>query len=99
VVPGSELTVNHSDPDLAAHAVAVGLRSYISLAEGLERGLAAAWEAGAALVAAHPSGAAAPGEPSGATRRFWKELDALGELVDRFELINGHRAYSWVAEA
>jgi hypothetical protein len=61
VVPGSELTVNHSDPDLAAHAVAVGLRSYISLAEGLDRGLSAARDAGAALVAAHPSGAAAPG--------------------------------------
>jgi 3',5'-nucleoside bisphosphate phosphatase len=99
VVPGSELTVNHSDPDLAAHAVAVGLRSYISLAEGLDRGLSAARDAGAALVAAHPSGAAAPGEPSGATRRFWRELDALGGLVDRFELINGHRAYGWVAEA
>ena len=48
VVPGSELTVNHADPDLAAHAVAVGLRSYVSLVEGLERGLVAAREAGAA---------------------------------------------------
>ena len=27
VLPGAELTVNHADPDLAAHAVAVGLRS------------------------------------------------------------------------
>jgi hypothetical protein len=99
VVPGSELTVNHSDPDLAAHAVAVGLRSYVSLADGLERGLSAAREAGAALIAAHPSGALVPGEPSGATRRFWRELDGLGGLVDRFELINGHRAYAWVAEA
>jgi 3',5'-nucleoside bisphosphate phosphatase len=72
VVPGSELTVNHADPDLAA---------------------------GAALVAAHPSGAATPAEPPGATRRFWRELEALGGLVDRFELINGHRVYGWVAEA
>jgi hypothetical protein len=99
VVPGLELTVNHADPDLAAHAVAIGLRSYVSLAEGLERGLVAARAAGAALIAAHPSGAATPGEPAGATRRFWRELEALGSLVDRFELINGHRAYGWVAEA
>src|SRR5262249_24453690 len=48
VVPGLELTVNHADPDLAAHAVAIGLRSYVSLAEGLERGLVAARAAGAA---------------------------------------------------
>ena len=52
-----------------------------------------------ALVAAHPSGEATPREPPGATRRFWRELEALGGLVDRFELINGHRAYGWVAEA
>jgi hypothetical protein len=99
VLPGSELTVNHSDPDLAAHAVAVGLRSYISLANGLEPALAAARDAGAALVAAHPSGAATSEEETGATRRFWRELEALGDLVDRFELINGHRTYGWVAEA
>jgi len=99
VVPGAELTVNHADPDLAAHAVAVGLRSYVSLAEGLERGLAAARQTGAALIAAHPSGAATAEEPAGATRRFWCEIEALGSLVDRFELINGRRTYGWVAEA
>ncbi len=99
VVPGSELTVNHADPDLAAHAVAIGLRSYVTLAESLERGLSAARSAGAALFAAHPSGAPTPDESPGATRRFWRELEALGGLVDRFELINGHRAYGWVAEA
>jgi hypothetical protein len=99
VVPGLELTVNHADPDLAAHAVAIGLHSYVSLNEGLERGLVAARDAGAALIAAHPSGASTPEEPTGATRRFWCELEALGGLVDRFELINGHRAYGWVAEA
>jgi hypothetical protein len=99
VVPGLELTVNHTDPDLAAHAVAIGLHSYVSLDQGLERGLVAARDAGAALIAAHPSGAPVPGEPVGATRRFWRELEALGGLVDRFELINGHHTYGWVAEA
>jgi 3',5'-nucleoside bisphosphate phosphatase len=99
VVPGSELTVNDTDPDVAAHAVAIGLRSYVALADGLDRGLVAAREAGAALVAAHPSGAATPKEPPGATRRFWRERKTLCGLVDRFELINGHRAYGWVAEA
>ena len=47
VVPGVELTVNHANPDLAAHAVAVGLRSYVSLADGPELGLVAARDAGA----------------------------------------------------
>ena len=54
---------------------------------------------GAALIAAHPSGPATSEEPAGATRRFWCELGALASLVDRFELINGHRAYGSGAEA
>jgi hypothetical protein len=99
VVPGAELTVNHVDPDLAAHALAVGLRSFVSLADDIDTGLSAVRDAAAALVAAHPSGMPIPDEPPGATRRFWRELDALGGLVDRFELINGNRVYGWVAEA
>jgi hypothetical protein len=67
--PPSELTVNDAEPDLAAHAVAIGLRSYVSLAEGLEEGLVAARDAGAALVAAHPSGPVSAEEPVGAKRR------------------------------
>jgi hypothetical protein len=29
----------------------------------------------------------------------WRELEALRGLVNRFELINGHQVYGWVAEA
>jgi hypothetical protein len=99
VVPGVELTFNDEDPDLAAHALAIGLRTWAPLEDGLERALLRARDAGAALVAAHPTGPASPETPRGATRRFWTELDELGGLVDRFELINRHDAYAWVAEA
>ena len=77
VVPGVELTVNHADPDLAAHALAIGLRSYVSLAEGLERGLKAARDAGAALTRLTLPGRRRPGSlparpgASGANWRPW----------------------------
>lgn len=99
VLPGVELTVNDPDLDRAAHALAIGLRSWASLEDGLERALLQARHAGAALVAAHPTGPSAPETQRGATRRFWTELDELGALVDRFELINRHDVYGWVAEA
>jgi predicted metal-dependent phosphoesterase TrpH len=99
VVPGVELTVNDEDPNRAAHALAIGLRSWTTLEDGFEHALLQARHAGAALVAAHPSGPASPETPRGCTRRFWAELDGLGGLVDRFELINRHDVYGWVAEA
>src|SRR5579875_3869200 len=54
VIPGLELTFDDPDPAGAAHAVAVGLRSYVAVAEGIETMLRAARAHGAALVAAHP---------------------------------------------
>ena len=101
VIPGAELTVNDADPDRAAHALAIGLRSYVSLDAGLEQGLLEARYAGAALVAAHPADGARRDDTArrSSTARFWRELDELGGLVDRFELINGHDVYGWVAEA
>lgn len=98
VLPGVELTVNDADPDRAGHALAIGLRDWVSLEDGLERALLQARHVGAALVAAHPSGPS-PETPRGATRRFWAELDGLGGLVDRFELINRHDVFGWIAEA
>src|SRR5579862_4817392 len=54
VIPGLELTYDDPDPLAAAHAVALGLRSYVDVSAGLESALASARAHGAALVAAHP---------------------------------------------
>jgi processive 1,2-diacylglycerol beta-glucosyltransferase len=97
VLPGLELTVNAASPDAAAHAVAVGLRTPVTLEDGIEQAMKTARDAGAAIVAAHPAGP--EGAATGATRRFWRELDRFAGLVDRWELINGHTAFPWVAEA
>jgi hypothetical protein len=58
--------------------------------------MTAARASGAAVVAAHPSG---PGPlDQRATRRFWTEFDELAPLVDRWELVNRHAVFPWVAE-
>ena len=99
LVPGAELTINDVDPYRSAHAVAIGLRRHVEIDQGLERALAAARDAGAAVIAAHPSGPSnGRSHTRRATRRFWHDLDALRPLVDRFELFNRHDVYSWVAE-
>ena len=36
VVPGAELTFNDLDPNRAAHAVAIGLRSFVSVDDGID---------------------------------------------------------------
>jgi 3',5'-nucleoside bisphosphate phosphatase len=99
LVPGFELTYNDLDPAVAAHAVAVGCRTFVGLDDGLEAGLVAARDAGAALVAAHPYpselGAASP---TRATQRFALGWQELAPLVDRWELFNRNELFGWVAE-
>jgi hypothetical protein len=97
LMPGLELTDNAADADLAAHALAVGLRTPVTLEHGIASAMTAARAAGAAIVAAHPSGPESAGP--GATRRFWFELETFRDIVDRWELLNGHTAFPWVAEA
>jgi 3',5'-nucleoside bisphosphate phosphatase len=98
VVPGVELTFNHDEPDQAAHAVAVGLRSFVSLDDGIAEAMDTAAKAGAALVAAHPyDGEPAP-NPGRLTRRFARD-PALRGLAHRFELFNRTQLYGWVADA
>ncbi len=97
VVPGLELTHNHRDPDLAAHALAIGLREFVSPDIGLVGSLLAAREAGAALIAAHPHGPDGDPVPTRTTRRFWREWPSLAPLVHRAELFNGAIVYGWVA--
>ena len=53
IIPGLELTYDDPEPAEAAHAVAVGLRSFVDVAQGVEPMLRAARAHGAALVAAH----------------------------------------------
>jgi 3',5'-nucleoside bisphosphate phosphatase len=99
LLPGFELTYNDLDPLAAAHAVALGCRSFVGVDDGIETALGAARSAGAALVAAHPyrseSGAVSPAR---ATRRFAQDWEELAPLVDRWELFNRNELFGWVAE-
>jgi 3',5'-nucleoside bisphosphate phosphatase len=99
VIPGLELTHEEPDPAASGHAVAVGLRSFVGVAGGLEPALRAARARRAALVAAHPylphEAAASPR----ATAAFAADPRRWAPLVDRFELFNRHTLFPWVAEA
>lgn len=99
VMPGLELTFDDPDPLAAAHAVALGLRSYVDVAEGVETMLRAARAHGAALVAAHPYTAAEADASSRRTARFASDRETLVPLVDRFELFNRETLFGWVAES
>jgi hypothetical protein len=57
VIPGLELTFNDPEPVLAAHAVAVGLREFVSVDDGIAEAMRTARGAGAAIIAAHPNSA------------------------------------------
>jgi hypothetical protein len=96
LVPGLELTFNDVQPDRAAHALALGLHEAVPLEDGVAPAMAAARAAGAAVVAAHPS-AAGPLDIR-ATRAFWTGFDELAPLVHRWELVNRHTVYGWIAE-
>lgn len=97
LVPGLEITCDDPDPGLAAHAVAVGLRSFIPPGVGIAEAMRAAREAGAAIIAAHPHGEERDAVPPRTTQRFFREWDELAPLVDRVELFNRHDVFPWVA--
>jgi predicted metal-dependent phosphoesterase TrpH len=99
VLPGLELTYDDPDPNLAAHAVAVGLHEFVGVAGGLEPALAAARERGAALIAAHPYPAAEAAASHRGTGAFDADRARFAPLVDRYELFNRHTLFGWVAEA
>jgi predicted metal-dependent phosphoesterase TrpH len=99
VIPGLELTYDDpSDSTRSAHAVAVGLERFISLDHGIGPAMEEARAAGAALIAAHPHDAVPDSIPGRTTRRFWRDPQ-LRTLAHRFELINRHRVFAWVAAA
>jgi hypothetical protein len=95
VIPGLELTDDHLDPLRSAHALAIGLRSFVSVEPGLRTAVSEARRAGAAIVAAHPH---APGENRRGTCRWWHERDAPVIRPDRYELFNRRDVFTWVAE-
>jgi predicted metal-dependent phosphoesterase TrpH len=99
VIPGLELTVENDDPILAGHALALGLKSFVGVRDGLEEALRAARAQGAALVAAHPY---LPTEADRSWRRtaaFAADPARWAPLLDRFELFNRDTLFPWVAAA
>jgi predicted metal-dependent phosphoesterase TrpH len=98
LMPGLELTYEHEDPARAGHAVAVGLRRFVGLENGLDRALHEARSHGAALIAAHPYAADRVATASRVTARFAEEPEWAVEAVDRFELFNRDELFAWVAE-
>jgi hypothetical protein len=98
LVPGLELTYNDLDPYLAAHAVALGCRAFVTVDRGVDAALARARGEGAALIAAHPFRTRRASPPGRATLRFARDWRALAPLVDRWELFNRYDLFGWVAE-
>jgi predicted metal-dependent phosphoesterase TrpH len=97
VLLGLEVTDNRAEPDLSAHALAIGLPRFVSIDSGLTAALEDARDAGAAIVAAHPCSSEDP-LPRRPTRRFHREREALRHLVHRYELFNRNETFAWVAE-
>jgi len=98
VLPGVELTVENSDPRRAGHAVAVGLREFVSVDGGLEAALGDARAAGAALIAVHPYSLEAASASIRGTAWFADNPERAAEVVDRFELFNREEGFDWVAQ-
>jgi predicted metal-dependent phosphoesterase TrpH len=97
VIPGLELTWDDR-PERSAHALAVGIRAWIGVDDGLEQALQAAEAGGAALIGAHPYTLEATVDAPRTTARFSEELDWSRDVLHRFELCNRHDFFTWVAE-
>jgi 3',5'-nucleoside bisphosphate phosphatase len=98
VVPGLELTVEDPDPRRAGHALAIGLRRFVSVDGGLDAALRGARAAGAALIAAHPYPLAAAKSSARGTAWFAEDPEWAARAVDRFELFNRDDRFDWVAQ-
>ena len=97
VVPGLELTVEDPDPREAGHALAIGLRTFVSVDEGLDAALREARSQGAALIAAHPYLLAEAAASNRGTARFAEDPEWAVSAVHRFELFNQDDRFDWVA--
>jgi processive 1,2-diacylglycerol beta-glucosyltransferase len=97
VIPGLELTYSDMDADIAVHALAVGLRRYVGVDDGPRAAMAEARAAGAAIIAAHPHGEERDPTPGRTTRGVYVDPQHMRDLVDRYELVNRHDVFAWVA--
>lgn len=97
VVPGLELTFNDDEPVMAAHALAIGLREFVSVDGGIAEAMRSADEAGAAIVAAHPNADEPTPQRGRLTRRFSRDA-GLRRLAHRFELFNRSQLFRWIAD-
>jgi predicted metal-dependent phosphoesterase TrpH len=97
VIPGLELTYSDMDADIAVHALAVGLRRYVGVDDGPRAAMAEARAAGAAIIAAHPHGEERDPSPGRTTRGVYLDPQHMRDLVDRYELVNRHDVFAWVA--
>ena len=77
----------------------MGLGSFAGVAEGLDVGIAQARALGAAVIAAHPYAVGDPRSTMRGTERWAAEAGELRELAHRFEFVNRHDVFAWVAEA
>jgi 3',5'-nucleoside bisphosphate phosphatase len=99
VLPGLELTFEPPEAAAAGHVVALGLRAFAGVGDGLEQSVRGARAHGAALVAAHPYALDDAEHAARRTAAFAAEPERWATLVDRFELFNRTTLFSWVAEA
>jgi hypothetical protein len=98
VVPGLELTFNAEEPVMAAHALAIGLREFVSVDDGIAEAMKTAAQAGAAIVAAHPNADEPAFVRGRLTKRFSRDA-GLRSLAHRFELFNRTQLFGWIADA
>ena len=97
VLPGVELTYNDLDPDVAAHAVAVGLDTFVSVDGGIGDAMRQARALGAAVIGAHPfDHDETPDSPARLTRAFASHPE-LRDHVHRFELFNRSTLFGWIS--
>jgi predicted metal-dependent phosphoesterase TrpH len=97
LIPGLELSDNRQDPDDSAHALALGLRRFVSIERGIVHAILDARAEGAAIVGAHPY-SSSDWTPLRATRRLFRERELFRDIVDRWELANRKELFTWVAE-
>ena len=83
VLPGCELTRNAATGARSAHALAVGLDSFVSADGPMEDVLSRARDAGAVTIACHPN---EQSDWFGNTFYLWRRRREIGALVHRWEL-------------
>jgi hypothetical protein len=97
VLPGLELTDENPRPELAAHVLAVGMRRFVGLQDGLDAALDLARDEGAVLIGAHPYPLQAASASTRGTGRLAADPEWSRAAVHRFELVNRHDFFHWVA--